>query len=65
MLCNSVEGNSHFHHVSFFGMRFSFEDTETPQGVGQAQTAHQSIKEYEFDDYIFAFATEIGGHTTN
>ena len=30
----------------------------------QAQTAHQSIKEYEFDDYIFALATEIRGKTT-
>ena len=34
-----------------------------PQGVWQAQTAHQSIKEYEFDDYIFASATEISGKT--
>ena len=64
MLCNSVEGNFHFHHVSFFGMMFLFEHIENPLGVWQAQTAHQSIKEYEFDDYIFAFATEISGKTT-
>ena len=30
----------------------------------QAQTTHQSIKEYEFDDYIFAYATEISVNTT-
>ena len=32
--------------------------------VASAQTAHQSIKEYECDDYIFAFATETSGKTT-
>ena len=64
ILCNSVEGNSLFHHGSFFGSSFLFEDIETHQGVWQAQTAHQSIKENEFGDYIFAYATDISGKTT-
>ena len=75
MLCISVEGNSHFHHESIFGMCFLCDGVETSQAwtaqlmsfcscVWQAQTAHQSTKKYEFDDYIFAFTTEMNGKIT-
>ena len=74
MLCNSVEGNSHFQHESFFGMSFLF-GVETSQArtarlisfrscVWQDQATHQSMRKYEFDDYIFALTTEMNGKTT-
>ena len=31
-----------------------FDAVEISQGLWQARTAHQSIQEYEFKDYIFA-----------
>ena len=63
MLCNSVEGNSHFHTESFFCVSFLFDGVETPQTrtahlvsfcscVWQAQTARQSMRKHELDDYI-------------
>ena len=75
VLCNSVERNSHFHNESFFGMSFLFDGVETPRpwtaqlvsfcsSVWQVQTAHQSMKKYEFDDNIFAFTAEMNGKIT-
>ena len=37
---------------------------DVSQDVWQTQTAHQSIKVHEFDDYIFAFTTDVIGKTT-
>ena len=36
---------------------------DASQGMWQNQRAHQSIKIYEFDVYIFALATEVTGKT--
>ena len=36
---------------------------DVSQGVWQNQRAHQPIKLYEFDVYIFALATEVTGKT--
>ena len=41
-----------------------FADVQLSQGLWQAPTAHQSIKEYELKDYIFASATDGNGKTT-
>ena len=75
MLRNSVEGNSHFRHESFFGMNLLFAGVETSQArtaqsisfcscMWQDQASHQSMKNYEFDDNTFAFTTEMNGRTT-
>ena len=67
MLCNTIVVS--FYNVSVFRVNFLFADVELSQGLWQALTAHQSIKEYEFKDYTFASATDandmtiIGGMT--
>ena len=33
--------------------------------VWQDQVTHQSMKKYEFDDYISTFTTEVNGNNTN
>ena len=73
MLCNSVEGNSQFHHESIFGMCFLFDGVGTPgpdSTVGVilflcvAGPDSSSVHEkYEFDHYIFAF--EMNGKITS
>ena len=67
MLCNTIVVS--FYNVSVFRAKFLFADVEFSQGLWQALTAHQSIKEYELQEYIFAFDTDenvktiIGGMT--
>ena len=67
LLCNTIVVS--FYNVLVFRAKFLFTDVELSQGLWQALTAHQSIKDYEFKDYIFAFATNendktiIGGMT--
>ena len=71
MLCNSVEGNSHFHHESFLGMSFLFSGVETLQArTGQLMSFSSCVagpdsssvhEKYEFDDCIFAFTIEMNG----
>ena len=63
---NNVEANFGFHRSSVFGVRFLlvknrfFQDTsqDVSQDMWQTQTAHQSQKNYECDDYIFEFETD-------
>ena len=61
MLCNSVEGNSHFHHES--PQARTAQLTSFCSCVWHDQATHQSMNKYEFDDYIFAFSTEMNGKT--
>ena len=46
-----------------FQSDFLFADVELSQGLWKALTAHQSVKENEFTDFIFAFATDENGKT--
>ena len=74
-LCNSEEGDSQCHLEFFFGVMFLFTGVITLQArtvqllsfcfyVWQAQRAHQSMKNCEFDDYIFTIPTEVNGKNT-
>ena len=74
MLCNSVERNPNSHHESFSVMNLLFADVQTSQArtaqsksfrycTWQDQVTQQVHEKNEFDDYIFAFTTEVNGKT--